>query len=50
MFFTDGLDYYITLKKCLADLKTIKTEINFTCPINTYGFGMYDAVNTDQLV
>ena len=50
MFFTDGMDYYTTTEKCLADLKALKELNNFTCPINTYGFGMYNDVNTDQLV
>ena len=50
MFFTDGMDYHTTTERCLENLKALKQELNFTCPINTYGFGMYNDVNTDQLV
>ena len=50
MFFTDGMDYYTTTEKCLNQLRLLKELNGFTCPINTYGFGMYNDVNTDQLV
>tara|TARA_B110000285_G_C14821245_1_gene466613 strand:- start:141 stop:341 length:201 start_codon:yes stop_codon:yes gene_type:complete len=50
LFFTDGMDYYRSTQSCLEELKKFKNELKFTCPINTYGFGMYDDINTDQLV
>ena len=50
LFFTDGMDLHVKQEKCLKDLKAYKQFYNFTCPINTYGFGMYDDVNTDQLL
>ena len=47
LFFTDGMDYYTSTDECLKKLRMMKKEMNFTCPINTYGFGMYNDVNTD---
>lgn len=50
LFFTDGVDEY-PVDKCVLDLKHLKQKLKFSyCPINTYGFGMYNDVNTDQLV
>jgi len=47
LFFTDGMDYHTATDVCLEKLRTMKKEMSFTCPINTYGFGMYSDVNTD---
>ena len=49
LFFTDGYSAYVPPKGTIEALKKLKVDHKLTCPINTYGFGMYNNVNTKEL-
>ena len=50
MFFTDGQSNYEPRQGTVAALKELKEQYKLSCPINTYGFGMYNQLNSRQLV
>jgi len=46
MFFTDGQSNYEPRQGTVAALKELKEQMKLSCPINTYGFGMYNQLNS----
>jgi hypothetical protein len=46
MFFTDGCSNYEPREGTVAALKKMKDDNKLSCPVNTYGFGMYNQLNS----
>jgi len=49
MFFTDGQSNRVPRQGTIAALKEQKDKLKLCCPINTYGFGMYNQLNSREL-
>lgn len=50
MFFTDGQSNNEPRNGTVAALKELKDSNKLSVPVNTYGFGMYNQLNSKQLV
>jgi hypothetical protein len=50
MFFTDGQSNRVPRQGTLQYLKELKDQHHLACPVNTYGFGMYNQLNSRELV
>ena len=50
LFFTDGQSNYAPREGTIAALKNLKAKHQLSCPINTFGFGMYNSLNSKELV
>jgi hypothetical protein len=50
LFFTDGQSNNVPREGTLGALKILKNKYKISCPINTYGFGMYNQLNSRELV
>jgi hypothetical protein len=50
LFFTDGQSNRVPREGTLGALKILKNKKNLSVPVNTYGFGMYNQLNSRELV
>jgi Mg-chelatase subunit ChlD len=50
LFFTDGVPNVSPARGEIEALKKIQRKLKFNCPIHTYGFGMYNRLNSSMLL